>query len=54
MLEMNDDDRVMKITVNGMMMMQKDDGKVMSMMMDEMISCAQPYQRWFAQKDEDE
>ena len=49
MLEMNDDDKVMKITVNGMMMMQKDDGKVMSMMMDEMASCAQPYQWWLAQ-----
>ena len=48
MLEMNDDDKVMEITVDEMMMMQKDDGKAMSVM-DEMASCAQPYQWWLAQ-----
>ena len=39
----------MMVTVDEMMMMQKDNDKVMSMMKDEMASCAQPYQWWLAQ-----
>ena len=53
MLEMNDDDKVMEITVDEMMMMQKDDGKAMSVM-DEMASCAKHYQWWLAQNAGDE